>query len=610
MHMKRFWKILMVMIKDCKFLYFFYFFLLFLSVFFTITSSYLNKILIDVLQAQENIGGIGSTIHDISALGNDSNILTVFFVNIFGGIEFLSSNLWIFAILIVGFALIAGINIVIRLIMRSYFMNKMSKNLQLLLFSHIERLPYSKIKGMKNGDIIQTCTRDEDILRRFAGPDLTLIAYTFFIVLLSFIFLAITNYMIALISICILPFMFIYSFFIIKEVRRRYRKTDDSEGNMTDKIEENLASVRLVKAFNNETYEINDFEHYIEDFRGKYLHWRKLSAFFFASSDIFVFSQIALTTIFGFVLCFDGYISVGTLFVSFTFVNLMVWPVRDVATVLSNLARAKASLDRIYLILDEPLEDTESGLTPPIHGNIKFENVSFFFCDSNQAAIDNVSFEVKEGQTVAIMGKTGSGKSTLAYLLTRLYDYTSGHIYVDGIELKDIKKSYLRKNVSIVLQDPFLFSKSIKDNIKIARQNADEKEIFLATSISQIHSNILQFPNGYNTPVGEKGTTLSGGQKQRVAIARTLLSHAPVFIFDDSLSALDTETDYNIRKALKEKADRSTTFIITHRIATAKDADLILVLENGKISEMGKHEELIKKEGLYKRIYEIQTKMG
>ena len=430
----------MVMIKDCKFLYFFYFFLLFLSVFFTITSSYLNKILIDVLQAQENIGGIGSTIHDISALGNDSNILTVFFVNIFGGIEFLSSNLWMFAILIVGFALIAGINIVIRLIMRSYFMNKMSKNLQLLLFSHIERLPYSKIKGMKNGDIIQTCTRDEDILRRFAGPDLTLIAYTFFIVLLSFIFLAITNYMIALISICILPFMFIYSFFIIKEVRRRYRKTDDSEGNMTDKIEENLASVRLVKAFNNETYEINDFEHYIEDFRGKYLHWRKLSAFFFASSDIFVFSQIALTTIFGFVLCFDGYISVGTLFVSFTFVNLMVWPVRDVATVLSNLARAKASLDRIYLILDEPLEDTESGLTPPIHGNIKFENVSFFFCDSNQAAIDNVSFEVKEGQTVAIMGKTGSGKSTLAYLLTRLYDYTSGHIYVDGIELKDIKK--------------------------------------------------------------------------------------------------------------------------------------------------------------------------
>ena len=270
MHMKRFWKILMVMIKDCKFLYFFYFFLLFLSVFFTITSSYLNKILIDVLQAQENIGGIGSTIHDISALGNDSNILTVFFVNIFGGIEFLSSNLWMFAILIVGFALIAGINIVIRLIMRSYFMNKMSKNLQLLLFSHIERLPYSKIKGMKNGDIIQTCTRDEDILRRFAGPDLTLIAYTFFIVLLSFIFLAITNYMIALISICILPFMFIYSFFIIKEVRRRYRKTDDSEGNMTDKIEENLASVRLVKAFNNETYEINDFEHYIEDFKEIY----------------------------------------------------------------------------------------------------------------------------------------------------------------------------------------------------------------------------------------------------------------------------------------------------------------------------------------------------
>ena len=607
--MRKFWSILQVMIQDCKFIYFFYFFLTFLSVLFTITSSYLNKILIDILQAQENLGGIGSTIPDISYLGNDVNILTTFFVTIFGGIEFLSSNIWMFAILIVGFALLAAINIVIRMIMRSSFMNKMSKNLQLLLFSHIERLPYSKIKGMKNGDIIQTCTRDEDIVRRFFGPDVALILYTFDIVLLSFVFLCITNWIIALVSICILPLMFIYSFFVIKEVRRRYRLTDDSEGNMTDKIEENLASVRLVKAFNNEAHEIKSFEHFIEDFRIKYLNWRKLSAFFFSSSDIFVFSQIALTTIVGFVLCFNGQISVGTLFVSFTFVNLMVWPVRDVATVLSNLARAKASLDRIYLILNEPLEDTESGLTPTIRGNIVFDNVSFFFCDSNQATISNVSFSVKEGQTVAIMGKTGSGKSTLAYLLTRLYDYTSGSIKVDGVELKDIQKRYLRKNISIVLQDPFLFSKTIKDNIKIANQDAKDKDVMVATSISQIHQSIMQFPNGYETPVGEKGTTLSGGQLQRVAIARTLLSNAPVLIFDDSLSALDTETDYNIRKALKEDAGKRTTFIITHRIATAKDADLILVLDNGKISEMGKHNDLIKKEGLYKRIYEIQTKM-
>ena len=608
--MRKFWKILKVMIQDCKFIYFFYFFLLFLSVLFTITSSYLNKILIDVLQAQETYGGIGTQLNNISQLGNDVNILTEFFVNMFGGISFLSSNLWMFAILIVTFALLSGLTIIARLISRSSFMNKMSKNLQLLLFSHIEKLPYSKIKGMKNGDIIQTCTRDEDIVRRFAGPDISMIVYAFYIVALSFIFLAITNWFIALISVCILPLMFIYSFFVIKEVRRRYRLTDDSEGNMTDKIEENLSSVRLVKAFNNESYEIKSFETYIKDFRNKYLNWRKLSAFFFSSSDIFVFSQIALTTIFGFILCYNGQISVGTLFVSFTFVNLMVWPVRDVATVLSNLARANASLDRINLILDEPLEDIESGLTPEIKGNIVFKNVSFHFCDSNQETIDKVSFKVKAGETVAIMGKTGSGKSTLAYLLTRLYDYTAGSITIDGVELKDIQKKYLRKNISIVLQDPFLFSKTIGDNIKIARQNAEEKDVINATSISQIHANILQFPNGYNTPVGERGTTLSGGQKQRVAIARTLLLNAPVFIFDDSLSALDTETDYNIRKALKEKSKNSTTFIITHRIATAKDADLILVLDNGKISEMGKHEDLIKQEGLYKRIYEIQTKMG
>lgn len=597
------------MIQDCKFIYFFYFFLLFLSVFFTIISSYLNKILIDILQAQEELGGIGTTIENISQLGNDANILSVFFINIFGGITFLSSNLWMFAVLILGFALLAATNIIIRMIMRSSFMNKMSKNLQLLLFSHIERLPYSKLKSMKNGDIIQTCTRDEDIVRRFAGPDITLMAYTFYIVLLSFIFLALTNRIIALVSISILPFMFVYSFFVIKEVRRRYRATDDSEGNMTDKIEENLASVRLVKAFNNENFEINSFETYIGDFRKKYLRWRKLSAFFFATSDVFVFSQIALTTIVGFVLCFLRQISVGTLFVSFTFVNLMVWPVRDVATVLSNLARANASLDRIYLILNEPLEDLETGITPIIKGNVTFSHVSFYFCDSDQAAINDVSFSIDAGKTVAIMGKTGSGKSTLAYLLTRLYDYTSGSIKIDGYELKDIQKEYLRQNVSIVLQDPFLFSKTIKDNIKIARQNANEKDIITATSISQIHKSILGFPLGYNTPVGEKGTTLSGGQKQRVAIARTLLNDSPIVIFDDSLSAVDTETDFNIRKSLREKAHKQTTFIITHRIATAKDADLIIVLDNGKISQIGKHNDLLKVDGLYKRINEIQSKM-
>ena len=607
--MKRYFKMLHIMTEGCRFLYYFYFVLMFFSVLFSITSTYITKILIDILQTQDYLGGIGIPIESISELGTDSNFLSVFFINLFGGIKFLSSNIWFFAILIIGFALLAAIVSAIRFFFRTKFMNTMSKNIQMLLFNHIERLPYSTIKSMKNGDIIQTCTRDEDILKRFAGFDTSLIMYTFFIVSISFIFLCITNYQIALISMVLMPFMFIYSFFVIKEVRRRYRKTDDSEGEMTSKIEENLASVRLVKAFNNEEYEIHDFERYINDYKGKYMRWGKLRAFFFSSSDILVFGQIAITTIFGFVLCFNGSIGVGTLYMSFTFVNLMVWPIRDVATVLSNLARANASLDRINLILNEPLEDVETGVTPTITGDIKFENVSFNYPDGTKDVLKNVSFNVKKGQTVAIMGKTGSGKSTLAYLLTRLYDATSGNIYIDGIDINKIQKHYLRQHISIVLQDPFLFSKTIKDNVLIANQKAKYEDMIEATSICQIHKSIINFPKGYDTAVGEKGTTLSGGQKQRVAIARTLVLKSPVLVFDDSLSAVDTETDFNIRKSMKERKEKCTTFLITHRIATAKDADLIIVLENGMISQMGKHDDLIKQEGLYKRIYDIQTKM-
>lgn len=384
---------------------------------------------------------------------------------------------------------------------------------------------------------------------------------------------------------------------------------------MSGKIEENLSSVRLVKAFNNEKFEIDSFEKYIQDYKGKYMRWRKLSAFFFSSSDIFVFSQIALTTIYGFYLYYLGSkgdpngISLGTFFVSFTFTNMMVWPIRDLATILSNLARANASLERITMILEEPMEDLTSGSTPKIKGDVEFKNVSYMFCDSTEPVLQNISFKVNAGQTVAIMGKTGCGKTTLAYLLTRLYDSSSGEILLDGIDIKTIQKHYLRQNVSTVLQDPFLFSKTIEDNIKIAKPDATQKDIEYATSISHIHDNILQFKEGYKTPVGERGTTLSGGQKQRVAIARTLITEAPVIIFDDSLSAVDTETDFEIRKSLQEAKKKSTTFIITHRISTAKDADLIIVLEDGKITEIGKHEDLVNKKGLYKRIYEIQTKM-
>jgi len=496
--------------------------------------------------------------------------------------------------------------------LRAYLAACINGSMQLILFSHLERLPYSYYKTHKSGDLIQTCTRDIDVLRKFLVADVSDLNYAFWMVLFCFSILMSISWKLTVVSLSLFPIMFIYSFVLIKEVRTRYRAADDSEGRLTDKINENLASVRIVKAFNNERYEIDSFEKGLNDYKGKYIHWRVLSAFFFSSSDVFVFGSKVLALCFGIYLCFTGDISSGTLVLSFTFVNMMVWPLRQVATILSNMGQYMASSDRIEDIIDFPVEDTTTGLTPSIKGHIVFSHVGFHYDDETESegVIKDVSFEINPGETVAIMGKTGSGKSTLSLLLTRLYDYTSGSITLDGVELKSIAKGYLRRNIVPVLQDPFLFSKSIEENIKMAKKDATDEEVHRAAHIAAVDKTIESFKEGYATPVGEKGMSLSGGQKQRVAIARTIISSAPVIIFDDSLSAVDTETDYEIRQNLHELEKSTTSLIVTHRVSTARDADLIVVLENGSVAEKGKHEDLVKIPGLYKRINEIQSKIA
>jgi len=527
------------------------------------------------------------------------------------GADYLYANaVTVLSVAIAVSGVVSGLMSLLRMGLRSWVGSVINSSMQLTVFDHLERLPYSYYKRNKSGDLIQTCTRDLDVLRKFLIGDVSSINWTFWICLFCFSILMSISWQLTIVSLCLFPLMFIYSFFLIKSVRKRYRETDDSEGKMTDKINENLSAVRIVKAFNAERYEVDSFEKTLTDYKGKFIAWRKLSAFFFSSSDVFVFGSKLLSLLWGFYLCSQGQITAGDLVLSFTFVNMMVWPLRDVATSLSNMGQYIASADRVALILDEPLEDVTSGSRPSIKGNIVFNHVEFKYDDASVATIHDVSFSVKAGQTIAIMGKTGSGKSTLSLLLTRLYDYTGGSITVDGVELHDIQKSYLRRNIVPVLQDPFLFSKSISENILMANKKASKDEVERAAKIAAIHDTIVNFKDGYDTPVGEKGMSLSGGQKQRVAIARTIVSNAPVLIFDDSLSAVDTETDLTIRQNLKELEKGTTTFIITHRVSTAKDADLIVVLEDGRVQEIGTHDELIHQTGLYQRIYEIQSKMA
>lgn len=594
--MKKYFKRVWDILKGYRGAYIFYFFLQFCSVFIMILSTYTAKILSDTITKDilnsDRLGVVGGWV-----------------VALYGGAEFLINNLWIFAIIYIAIAILGAGFSIWRIVLRGKMTTAISKKIMMNLFYHIERLPYPYLKKCKSGDIIQTCTRDEAVLRRFVIFQTSQVVWTFYIVILAGLILFSIDWKLALVSMALMPVLFIYAFFLSKKVRKAYRATDDSEGLVTAKIEENLNSVRVVKAYNNEKYEINAFDHYLNDFKAKFISWKKISSFFSSSSDILVFGQMLLTMLYGGYLTAIGEISVGTFILANSFSTMIVWPLRDCARILSDAARAVVALDRMDLILKEPIEDINSGTKPPIHGDIVFDRTSFIYDDGDEAVLNDISLHIKPGETIAIMGKTGSGKSTLSHLLTRLYDYTGGSIKLDGVELNTISKEWLRKNISCVLQEPFLFSKTIINNIKIAYKNVSDEEVYKAAKIAAIDESIREFKDGYDTPVGENGITLSGGQKQRVAIARSLINNAPILIFDDSLSAVDTETDIKIRKALAKRSKQSTTIIITHRVATAIDADKIVVLENGKISQLGKHQDLIKQEGLYKNLFDIQTRM-
>ena len=473
------------------------------------------------------------------------------------------------------------------------------------LFSHIQHLSFQWHTAHSTGDMIQRCTSDVDVIRGFVCNQLVEVVRTVFLIVLYLSIMFSMNVKLSIISAVFIPIVGLSSGIFYRSISGRFKVADEAEGELTTCAQENLTGVRVVRAFGREQYEEEKFNQKNENFSNLWIRLGRLLAVYWASGTLLTCLQVLVIVVAGTVYTVNGEMSLGA-FLAFVFYNSSLsWPVRSLGRVLSDMSKAGVSLDRVGYILKAPREcDELEAVEASVVGDIVFDHVTFGY--GEQQVLEDVSFTIPQGSTFAILGGTGTGKSTLVHLLDRLYDVEQGCITIGGRPLKTFKRDYLRRQIGLVLQEPFLFSKTIRENIAATRPNATEEEIRRVASIACVDEAISEFPDGYETVVGERGVTLSGGQKQRVAIARMLLQNAPIMVFDDSLSAVDAETDTKIRMALRENLGDATVILISHRVTTLMQADKILVLEDGRVADIGTHAELISRPGVYKEIYDIQ----
>ena len=476
------------------------------------------------------------------------------------------------------------------------------------LYDHIQKLPYSWHVKNQTGDIIQRCTSDVDVVRNFVTNQLMEVFRIIFLIVFYMVIMFSMNVKISLIAVSFFPIVILYSGYFFSKIAQHFQEADEAEGILSSVVQENLTGVRVVRAFGRESFERKRFDEKNERFAGLWIYLGKFLSLYWSIGDLITGIQILTVICMGVLFTVDGNLTVGEFIAFVSYNSSMAWPVRSLGRIISEMSKAGVSIDRIAYILDEKEEDDRPGVTKPaINKDIVFDNVNFKY-EEGAAVLKNVSFTVPAGKTFAILGNTGSGKSTLVHLLNRLYDLPDGcgKITIGGVDIRDIDRQYLRSQIGMVLQEPFLYSGSIKENVGITKESSAFDDIREACEIACVDSAIDSFTDGYETIVGERGVTLSGGQKQRVAIARMLVEHTPVMIFDDSLSAVDAQTDAMIREALKKRMARTTVILIAHRITTLMQADCIMVLEDGAVAEMGSHEQLMEHHGIYRRIYDIQ----
>ena len=526
-----------------------------------------------------------------------------------GGSAYIREHLYLIAVflMVIG-ALSALCNYLYR-----YYNNKGAETLvetmRNEIFAHIARLPFSWHTKNQTGDIIQRCTSDVDAVKNFVSGQLTEVFRVVLMVAFSLYFMFTINVKLALIAVILIPINIAYSAYGHKRMGKIFEEADVEEGKLSAVVQENLTGVRVVRAFGRELFEKERFEKQNHDYWKMWIRMDWVLAWFWAIGTLLLSLQTMIVVVLGAVFAVRGEMLAGEYIAFFSYNIMLAWPIRLLGRLISGLSRSEIATDRIrYIMNSEPEKDEGKKLKPEMTGDIVFNNVSFAY-DESKEIVKDVSFRIKGGTTVGILGGTGSGKSTLMHLLNRLYELPkeNGSITISGVDIKDIEVGYLRENVGMVLQEPYLFSRTLAENIALGGTNAEIEDIKEAAGTASLLETIENFKEGFETTVGERGVTLSGGQKQRTAIARMLIGKSPIMVFDDSLSAVDAETDAKIRKGLMEKGKNSTVIIISHRITTLMAADNILVLDKGRLVESGTHDELIKNSGIYRKIYDIQS---
>ena len=488
-----------------------------------------------------------------------------------------------------------------------YIAQKAVYNVRNQIYEALQRQSFTFYDKMSTGELMSRVTSDVDLLRGFLAwgfPQfISIVAMFVGVFAITFSI----SWKLTVLALSTAPIVFLITLRFARKIRPVFTAGQERLAVINAVLQENITGVKVVRAFAKEDLEERKFAEKGKDYFNTNVVAAKLRATHIPLMELMSGLGTVLILLYGSMQVIFGEISIGTLVLFNSYLLLLLMPMRFLGFITSFMQRALAGARRIFEVLDAVPEIKDKPSAKELSstkGHVKFENVSFSY--GQEPVLENVTFEAKPGETIALLGATGSGKSSIISLIPRFYDTTGGKLTLDGTDVRNIKIESLRKHIGIVHQETFLFSTTIKENIAYGKPNATMEEIIDAAKAAEAHGFIVAFPEGYNTLIGERGSTLSGGQKQRVAIARALLKNPGILILDDSTSSVDIETEYQIQKALQALLKSRTTFVITQRLSTIKNAHKIIVLDSGEIAEMGTHEELVKKDGLYRRIYETQ----